>query len=78
VRHFSSVSPLILSPRGVYSVFERRPAILSGPAHRSQSKDQMNPRSSNAPSEDHSRRATMIPAGLIAREIREAPERRRL
>jgi hypothetical protein len=39
-------------------------------------RDLMNPRSSNAPSEDHSRRATVIPAGFIAREIREIPEMR--
>jgi hypothetical protein len=38
----------------------------------------MNPRSSNAPSEYHSRRATVIPAGLIAREIRKVPETRRI
>jgi hypothetical protein len=39
--------------------------------------DEMNPRSSNAPSEDHSRRsATMTPAGSIAREIREIRETR--
>jgi hypothetical protein len=38
----------------------------------------MNRRSSNAPSEDPSRRATVIPAGLIAREIREAQEMRRI
>ncbi len=36
----------------------------------------MNPRPSNAPSEDHSRSATVTLAGLIAREIREAPEMR--
>lgn len=36
----------------------------------------MNPRPSNAPSEDHSRRATMISAGFLAREFREIPETR--
>lgn len=34
----------------------------------------MNPRPSNAPSEDHSRSATVIRAGIIAREHREIPE----
>ena len=36
----------------------------------------MNPRSSSAPTEDHSRRATATPAGFIAREIGEIPEAR--
>ena len=36
----------------------------------------MNPRCSNVPSEDHRRRATVTPAGFIAREIREVPEMR--
>ena len=36
----------------------------------------MNPRPSKTPPEDHSRRATMIPVGLSAREIREVPEMR--
>ena len=39
-------------------------------------RDPMNPRSSNAPSEDDSRSATVIPAGFLAREIREIPEMR--
>jgi hypothetical protein len=33
-------------------------------------RDLMNPRPSNAPSEDHSRSAIVIPVGLIAQEIR--------
>jgi len=38
----------------------------------------MNPRPSNASSEDHSRRATVITAGLDAQEIRGIPEARAL
>jgi hypothetical protein len=36
----------------------------------------MNPRSSNTPSEDDSRSATVVSAGFLAREIREIPEMR--
>ena len=39
-------------------------------------KDSMNPRASNAPPDDHSRRATVYAAGLTIREIRDVPEAR--
>jgi hypothetical protein len=39
-------------------------------------RDPMNPRPSDAPSEDHGRSATVTAAGSIARETREVPEKR--